>query len=146
VKQLFKKISLETKKQFELVDVTEKVADCVREAGVVSGIALVYSPHTTAAIRLNHNEPLLIQDMMKSLYHLIPIDVSYSHDLFEMRQNVGVNERSNGHAHVKAFWFGSSETVAVEQSKLMLGEKQSIFFIEFDGGRSRDFWVKILGE
>lgn len=146
MKQLFKKVALETKRQFELVDVTPMVETCVREAGIASGIALVYSPHTTAAIRLNHHEPLLAQDIMRSIYHLIPVDVNYSHDLFEMRQNAAPNERSNGHAHVKAFWHGSSETIPVEQSKLMLGEKQSIFFVEFDGGRPRDFWVKVIGE
>ena len=56
-----------------------------------------------AAITINHNEPLLMQDIMKTLYRLVPIDQSYSHDLFEVRQNVAPNERSNGHAHVKLF-------------------------------------------
>ncbi len=146
MKQLFKKIAVETKRQFELVDITGMVGDCVREAGIASGLVVIYSPHTTASIRLNHKEPLLAQDIMKSVYHHIPVDISYSHDLFELRQNAAAAERSNGHAHVKAFWLGSSETIPLEQSKLMLGEKQSIFFVEFDGGRKRDFWVKVIGE
>ena len=141
-----KKILLETKKQFEVLDITSHAQKIVVESGVKNGLCVIYCPHTTSAVRINHNEPLLLQDVMKILYHLVPIDQSYGHDLFEVRQNVAPNERSNGHAHVKAFLLGSSETLAIEKSELMLGSKQSIFFVEFDGGRSREVWVKIIGE
>jgi len=146
MKNLLKKIQIETKKQFELQDITEKVKAAVMEAGISQGTATVFCSHTTAAIRLNHNEPLLMQDIMKTLYRLVPIDISYSHDLFEVRQNVAANERSNGHAHVKAFLLGSSETLIVEKGQLLLGDKQSLFFVELDGGRERDVYVKIMGE
>src|SRR6185312_13586717 len=103
----FEKIQLETKKQFEIIDITAHVQKIVVQSGVASGIAVVFCPHTTAAVRLNHSESLLMQDIMKTLYRLVPIDTNYSHDLFEVRQNVAPNERSNGHAHVKAFLLGS---------------------------------------
>jgi secondary thiamine-phosphate synthase enzyme len=141
-----KTITLDTKKQFELIDVTQKIFDAVSASGVQDGIVVVYNPHTTAAIRLNHNEPLLLQDIMKTLFRLVPVDVSYSHDLFELRENPALNERSNGHAHVKAFLLGSSETLIIKNGKIMLGEKQSLFFVEFDGGRPRDFHLKIMGD
>lgn len=140
------KIILETKKQFELVDITSHIQTEVVNSGVKEGIAVVFCPHTTASVRLNHNEPLLMQDMMKALYRLIPLDISYSHDLFEVRQNVAANERSNGHAHVKSFFLGSSESLIVEKGELVLGARQSIFFVEMDGGRSREVRVKIIGE
>jgi secondary thiamine-phosphate synthase enzyme len=116
------------------------------ESSVKRGFIVVFCPHTTASVRLNHNEPLLMQDMMKTLYRLVPLDVSYSHDLFEVRQNVAPNERSNGHAHVKSFLLGSSENLIVENSQLVLGEKQSVFFLELDGGRNRKVHIKIVGE
>jgi secondary thiamine-phosphate synthase enzyme len=141
-----KKLQLETKKQFEIVDITDSVKTAVSESKIKEGLAVVFCPHTTAAIRINHNEPLLMQDIMKTLYRLVPVDVSYSHDLFEVRQNVAPNERSNGHAHVKAFLLGSSETLPVEKSALVLGAKQSIFFVELDGGRAREVCIKIIGE
>jgi secondary thiamine-phosphate synthase enzyme len=146
MQNVLKKITLETKKQFEIIDITEHVKKIVVESGIKNGIAVIFCPHTTAAVRLNHNEPLLMQDIMKMLYRLVPIDTSYSHDLFEVRQTVAPNERSNGHAHVKAFLLGSSETLPVEKATLALGAKQSIFFVELDGGRSREVQVKILGE
>ncbi len=146
MKTYSKKLNLETKKQFELVDITSYVQTAVIESGVKEGIAVIFCPHTTAAVRLNHNEPLLMQDIMKTLYRLVPLDISYSHDLFEVRQNVAPNERSNGHAHVKAFLLGSSESLIVEKAQLVLGGRQSIFFVETDGGRTREVRLKIIGE
>lgn len=142
----FKKLLLETKKQFEIVDITQHVQSSIKESNIKSGLVTVYCPHTTASIKINHNEPLLLQDIMKTLYRLVPIDISYGHDLFEVRQNIAPNERSNGHAHIKSFLLGSSETLAIENSGLLLGAKQSIFFVELDGGRSREVYVKIIGE
>lgn len=146
MKNFLQTLQFETKKQFELLDVTEKIRATVRDSGVTQGICVLFCPHTTAGLRLNHNEPLLLQDIMKTLYRLVPVDVSYSHDLFELRQTVTANERSNGHAHVKAFLFGSSESLIIADKQLMLGLKQSIFFVEFDGGRPRDIVIKIMGE
>ncbi len=140
-----KEIQIETKQQFELVDVTDHVRKAISDSGVREGVAHISSPHSTAAIRLNHKEPLLVQDFMRTLYRLVPIDGSYSHDLFELRQKVAPNERSNGHAHVKAFLLGSSESVAVSKGELLLGEHQSIFFVELDGGRRRRLLVTVSG-
>jgi|SRR3989344_5761457 len=141
-----KKIFLQTKKQFELLDLTPQIKKIVVESGIKNGVATAYSPHTTAAIRINHNEPLLVQDFMKALYKVVPIDVSYSHDLFEVRQNVAPNERSNGHAHVKAFLLGSSETLPIEKGELVLGVHQSVFFVECDGGRDRQVIISVIGQ
>lgn len=146
MKNIFKTINIETKKQFEIFDLSAQVKEAVAQSGITSGLAVIFCPHTTAAIRINHNEPLLMQDVMKSLYRLAPLDISYSHDLFEVRQNVAPNERSNGHAHVKAFLLGSSETLIVEKGLPELGEKQSVFFVELDGGRNRKIHIKIMGE
>jgi len=146
MKNFFKKIRLETKKQFEIVNITQQVLTAVSEAGIKEGMVTIFCPHTTAAIRLNHDEPLLLQDFMKTLYRLIPLDISYSHDLFEVRQNVAPNERSNGHAHVKTFLLGSSENLIIENHSLLMGKMQSLFFIELDGGRSREVYLKIMGE
>ncbi len=145
MKNLLTTLELQTKKQFEIVDITEKISEIIAKSGIHNGICAVFSPHTTASIRLNHNEPLLVQDIMKALYRLAPVDVSYGHDLFEVRQTVAPNERSNGHAHVKTFILGSSETIIVSEGKLLIGEKQSIFFVDFDGGRSRQVHIQILG-
>ena len=146
MKQITDTLQLATKKQFELVDLTSEIKRIVHESSIKNGTVTICCPHTTAAIRLNHNEPLLIQDLMKTLYKLVPLDTSYSHDLFEIRQTVSPNERSNGHAHVKAFLLGSSENLIIQDQALLLGEKQSIFFVELDGGRNRQVHIQVIGE
>lgn len=138
-------LTVETKTQFEIIDITDKVASIVAESGTETGAAVVYAPHTTAAIKINHFEPLLIQDIMKMLYRIAPVDINYSHDFFEIREQLKPDERSNGHAHVKAFLLGAHETIPVEGGKLVLGDRQSIFFVELDGGRARRVIVQVLG-
>jgi secondary thiamine-phosphate synthase enzyme len=140
------KIFITTKKQFELIDITGEVEAAVLGSAVENGIVTVYVPHTTASVRLNHNEPLLMQDIMKMLYRTAPVDITYSHDLFESRLKVEPNERSNGHAHVKAFLLGSSETIPIQKSSMQMGEKQSIFLVELDGGRERTVVIQVMGE
>lgn len=146
MKTHFKKLQLLTKKQFELTDITSHIINCVIESGIQEGVIVATTPHTTASIKINHNEPLLIQDFMKTLYKIVPLDVSYSHDLFEVRSNVAPNERSNGHAHVKSFLLGSSESLVIHKGDLALGAKQSVFFVELDGGRDREVWLRVIGE
>lgn len=146
MKHISTTLKLNTKKQFELVDLTPEIKRVIQESQIKNGTAVIFCPHTTASVRLNHNEPLLIQDIMKTLYKLVPLDTSYSHDLFEIRQTVAPNERSNGHAHVKAFLLGSSENLIIQNQSLLLGEKQSVFFIELDGGRSRQVHIQLIGE
>lgn len=140
------RLTLKTSKQFELVDITDKVLSVVSSAGVVNGSVLIYAPHTTASVAINHNEPLLMQDIMKMLYRLAPVDMNYSHDLFEIRSGITANERSNGHAHVKSFLLGASETIPIENGEVVIGERQSIFFVELDGGRSRNVVIQAMGE
>lgn len=141
-----KELPLETKTQFEIIDITKEVREVLAKSKVQSGIVVVFSPHTTASIRINHNEPLLKQDIMKMLYRTVPIDINYAHDFFEIRANLKPDERSNGHAHVKAFLLGASESIPVDKGKMLLGERESIFFVELDGGRKRRVIVQIVGE
>ena len=140
------KLSLATKKQFEVIDITDEVRAVIVNSEVDHGQVTIFTPHTTASVRLNHNEPLLLQDLMKMLYRIAPVDLNYSHDLFEIRTSTDANERSNGHAHVKAFLLGSSETIPVQKGDLVKGDKQSIFFVELDGGRDRTVVIQVIGE
>ena len=146
MKQYFSEIELSTKQQFEVLDISGFVKEAIEKSGVKEGVAVITTPHTTAAIRLNHFEPLLIQDLFNTTYSLVPMTKSYSHDLFELRQNISAQERSNGHAHVKAFLLGTSETLVISDSAPLLGKFQNILFVELDGGRQRRFYIKIIGE
>lgn len=140
------RIEFETKTQIEFIDITDKVEDIVDRSGVREGQVVVFVPHTTMGVAINHNEPLLLQDFMRVLYKAVPVDDQYSHDLFELSRNSKSDGRSNGHAHCKQILLGSSETVFVERGKLVLTELQSVFAVEFDGSRKRDVIVQVMGE
>ena len=140
------RIDLESKSQIEFMDITDQVQEVVDRSGVREGQVLIYVPHTTMGIAINHNEPMLLQDFMRVLYKIVPVDAQYSHDLFELRRQSGTADgRSNGHSHCKAILLGNSEMVKVEKGKLLLTERQTIFAVEFDGSRKRDVVVQIIG-
>ncbi len=146
MKTISKTIKIISQAQMEFMDVTKRIQEEVAKTKIKEGMVNIYIPHTTASVRINHNEPFLLQDIMSMLYRLVPIGATYNHDIYEVKANVLLHERSNGHAHVAAFLLGSSETVPIVKGKLELGERQSIFFIELDGGRERQIDLKIMGE
>ncbi|MDP3957260.1 MAG: hypothetical protein A3G09_00495 [Candidatus Moranbacteria bacterium RIFCSPLOWO2_12_FULL_48_12] len=139
------RIDLESKTQIEFMDITDRAQEIVDRSGIREGQALVYVPHTTMGITINHNESMLLQDFMRILYKIVPVDEQYSHDLFELRRASGSDGRSNGHSHCKAILLGNSETIPVEKGKLLLTERQNIFAVEFDGSRKRDVFVQVIG-
>ena len=139
------KIEVKSVTQIEFIDITEKVEEVVGKSEVREGQVLIYSPHTTAGIMINHNEPMLLQDFMRVLYRLIPVSDRYSHDLFELNRAKRSDGRSNGHSHCKIMLTGINETLPIEKGKIMLTEKQSIFVVETDGARTRDIIVQVIG-
>lgn len=141
-----KKIQVKSTSQIEFIDVTDKVAQIINESGIRDGQVLVYAPHTTASILVNHNEPMLIQDFMKVLHRVVPVTNNYSHDLFEISRGGTSDGRSNGHSHCKSMLVGGvSETLPIEKGKMIMTERQCIFLAEMDGARTREVIVQVVG-
>ncbi len=139
------KFELESTTQIEFLNITDKVQEIIDNSGIREGQVVIYSPHTTMGIMLNHNEPMLLQDFLKVFHRLIPVDSQYSHDLFELRRGRMADGRSNGQAHCQTMLIGVSETIPIEKGKIMITERQSIFAVEFDGSRKRDIVVQVVG-
>lgn len=139
------KIEVQSKTQIEFIDITDKVQEVIDASGIREGQALVYAPHTTMGIAVNYSEPMLLQDFMRILYKLVPVDDQYSHDLFELRRTKLSDGRSNGHSHCKSLLLGISETIPVEKGKLLITARQSVFAVDFDGARKRDIIVQVIG-
>jgi secondary thiamine-phosphate synthase enzyme len=140
-----KKIEIKSTSSVEIIDITDKVSEVVSKSGVREGTVLVYSPHTSAGIFINHNEPMLLQDFARVLYRMAPIDDRYSHDLFELAKKNKSDGRSNGHSHCKVMLLGISETLPIEKGHIIITSKQNIFMAEMDGARSRDIIVQVMG-
>jgi secondary thiamine-phosphate synthase enzyme len=126
------------------IDITGDVRAAVARSGVVQGVVHVFSHHTTAAIRVNENEPLLLADFARMLDRLVPPG-AYEHDDMTRRAGVPPDEPPNGHAHCRHLLLGGSESLPVVNGGLLLGTWQSVFLIELDGGRPRDVTVHTMG-
>lgn len=139
------KIDFQTKSQIEFINVTDQVQEILDRSGIREGQVLVYSEHTTLSVAINHYEPMLLQDFMRVLYRTVPVDGQYSHDMFELRRNSDSDGRSNGHSHCKALLIDNCKTVPVERGKMILGARQSVIAVEFDGARKRDLFIQVMG-
>ena len=144
-KSFCKKVT--TKSAPEFIDITNWVSECVSESNISNGFAVVFSKHTTAAVKINENEPLLLNDMAAFLEKIFPRKYDYQHNNFEMRTvNMNDDESPNGHAHLQHLLLGTSETVPVINGEIQFGTYQSVFFIELDHPRAREVMVHVVGE
>ena len=140
-------LQLNTQKAPEFIDITDWVGECVAKSKVHNGFVVVYSKHTTAAIKINENEPLLLQDMADFLERISPRNGGYQHNDFSIRTvNMSADESPNGHAHVQHLLLGTSETVPIIDGIMQFGPYQSVFFVELDHPRSREVMVQVVGE
>ena len=146
VSALHHTVRLRTHTCLEFFDLTESVAQLVNDSGIRNGFVNVQTRHTTTAILINENEPLLLEDMRRILEQLAPQSKSYGHDDFQVRTvNLTPDEKPNGHSHCKALFLKSSETINLLDGRLQLGQWQRIFFLELDCARNREISVMILG-
>ncbi len=140
-------LKLDTQQAPEFIDITDWVCQCVSTSKVSNGFAVVFSKHTTAAVKINENEPLLLQDMTAFLEKISPRNGEYQHNNFEIRTvNMNEDESPNGHAHLQHLLLGTSETIPVIDGAMQFGRYQSIFFIELDHPRPREVMVQVVGE
>jgi secondary thiamine-phosphate synthase enzyme len=132
----------------EFVDITSRVKAFLDATGIQNGFLVVFSRHTTAAITIQENEPLLLNDMAGLLDRLAPRNARYGHNDFSIRTvHMGEEECPNGHSHCQHLTLGSSETIPVVDGVLALGQWQRIFMVELDDGKigPREVMVQTLG-
>jgi len=147
MKILNKTIKFTTKGLFDFVDITNKVKDFIKESRIKNGLVNVQILHTSAAIIVNENEPLLIEDIKDNLERTASQDISYRHDDFSKRTvNLCPEECVNGHSHCKAIHLLVSATLNLINRELQLGQWQRVFAVELDRSRKRNVQVQILGE
>jgi secondary thiamine-phosphate synthase enzyme len=129
------KFNLKTTVRNQFVEITHQIRDAIAASGVKSGLCVVYCPHTTAAITVNENaDPDVVHDMLLYLNKTVPKDQSgFRH------------EEGNSDSHIKASLVGPSVTLLVDGGDIVLGRWQGVYFCEFDGPRTREVMVKVLG-
>jgi thiamine phosphate synthase YjbQ (UPF0047 family) len=95
-------LEIKTEKPVQVIDITRQVNDAVKESGVVEGLCLVYTLHTTTGIVINEAESGLVQDL------------------------------------------GNSQVIPIEEGCLVMGTWQRVLFLELDGPRRRNVYLKIV--
>lgn len=128
-------LRIETHNKTETLDITDRIAQKMKETKVREGLCVVTVAHTTAGIFVNENaDPDVQRDLLATLARLVPDEGDYRH------------AEGNGPAHIKSVLVGSDITVAIRDGELALGRWQGIFFAEFDGPRTRSATVTVVGE
>ena len=131
-------LNIATKEEGEIVDLTAKVNETVKDSGLKAGIACIFVPHTTAAVFVTENEPGLRSDLIRSMERVFPKGFGYAH-------NSGGD--GNGHSHIRASTLGQSVTIPFNDASLDIGNWQSIVLMELDNsGRPRKLIIQLVGE
>lgn len=140
-------IEIHSTKAPEFIDITERVSEIVRQAGIHSGEVRLYSRHTSAGLTINENEPLLLDDLNHFLERLASPNDEYGHNNFLVRTvNMTENESRDGHSHCQRLLLNTSESIPIQDSALRLGIWQRLFLVELDQPRRREVLVQVFGE
>ncbi len=126
-------INVKSRARTEFIDITEKIQEVLKETGISSGVCDIFVPHTTAAVTVNEGaDPTVQRDIQACLNKMVPFEGDYHH------------REGNSSAHIKTSLIGVSQTVLIDEGRLVLGTWQAVFFCEFDGPRHRRVALKII--
>lgn len=129
-----KEFSLRTERQ-GYYNITKTIREVIMESGVQSGVCVVFCPHTTGAITINENaDPDVQHDLV------IGLDEAF------LDRRVFRHGEGNLDAHLKCSAVGASETILIEDGRPLLGTWQGVYFCEFDGPRTRRYYVKVMAD
>ena len=128
-------IKVRSRVREELVEFTDEVRARLRESGAREGLCALFVRHTTAGLTVNENaDPDVPRDMLHALRTLVP------------QHGMGFRHgEGNSDAHLKASLVGPSVTVPFSGGELLLGRWQGIFLCEFDGPRTREVVLSVIG-
>lgn len=130
----YRTVEVRTESNQQMVDITDKIREIIRESGVVDGVCVVFSMHTTAGITINENaDPDVQRDMLHGLARAFPESGEYRH------------AEGNSHSHLRTSCVGPSVSVIVADGEPLLGTWQGIYLCDFDGPRIRRVAVQICG-
>jgi secondary thiamine-phosphate synthase enzyme len=149
MKSFARETHLRTSGGLAVTDITDEVAEAVRESGIRDGICCVYSPHTTCSVRVNEFESGFLEDFAALLRRLVPSEHYYAHDDWGKRtENICEEDMAfgNGHAHCMSMLLGpAGESIPVQDGELCLGTWQRVLFLELDRERDRRWLVQVVG-
>lgn len=105
-----RKITIETTKRREVVDITDKVNSLLKELKVEDGVCHLFVTHTTCALTTADLDPGTDEDFLDAIFAMFPKG-SYRHP----------HDPSHVSEHIMSSLIGSSITLPVEKRRLILG-------------------------
>tara|TARA_Y100001936_G_C15936989_1_gene592604 strand:+ start:373 stop:864 length:492 start_codon:yes stop_codon:yes gene_type:complete len=147
----FTVLKVETSGSPKFFDITDQVTELLDASKINNGLVCVFSQHTTTAVVIQEDEPLLMTDLSSFIERLAPKDAHYRHNDFNVRTvHMHEDECPNGHSHCQNLVLGTSESIPIVQGKMILGQWQRIFVIELDADKAnqishRNIAVQIMG-
>jgi secondary thiamine-phosphate synthase enzyme len=134
-----KSLKLSTQGESDIRDLTDGVAEAVRDSGVRDGTVTVFVPGSTAGVTTIEFEDGVLRDLCDAIVRVAPRGIPYAHDARWGDMN--------GYSHVRAALVGPSLVVPFREKRLLLGRWQQIVLIDFDNRpRKREIVLQILGE
>jgi len=125
-----KTITITTKKNDEIVDITETIETQLRVAPTDDGLCSVFVSHTTCALTTADLDPGTDLDLLAALRRLLP-DISYRHP----------HDPSHTPDHILSSIIGPSVMVPFRNRQLLLGTWQRIILVELSGPRQRTLHI-----
>ena len=132
-------ISLNTRGNTDVHDITGELVQIVLESGMKSGTATVFCPSSTSGLTTVEFEPGAVADLKRMFDELIPSNRDYAHN--------ETWDDGNGHSHMRSSLLGPSLTIPFVEKTLTLGTWQQVIYVDFDiRPRHRELVVQIMGE
>lgn len=136
--EYLKQYEFRTEGRYTVRELTEDIKSYVRESEIQTGLCIVHSPSVTSGLTITSFwDPLGLEDLQDEIDRIVPtrIDFKHQHDT-----------PSDAAAHVKTSIIGTTLTLIISKGELVLGHSQGIFYVEFDGPRNRDYFIKLFCE
>lgn len=128
-------LEIRTPSREAFVDIGARVEETINESGVTEGVVHLWAMHTTCGLTVNENaDPDVPRDMIRKLQTLVPHKEPYYR-----------HAEGNSDSHVKTSLFGPGLTLIVHKGRLVLGRWQGVFLTEWDGPRTRQVAVRVMG-
>ena len=130
-----------TDQRVEVVDLTDKVMEFVRQFNIREGLVSLWSMHTTCTLFINEFQVALLSDIKRFLERMVARDAEYMHNDPQHSDC----DRMNADSHLRAMLLGHNLTLQISGGEVVLGQWQRILMAELDGPRARSLRVQIFG-
>ena len=134
---MLKNFKLQTT-EHDVVKLNDEIVEFVKNSGVESGTCIIYTPHTTAGLTITSFwDPKGLEDLQDEIRRIVPTRIDFKHQHDTPQDAAG---------DIKSSLIGVSISLIIENGELLLGHSQGIYFLEFDGPRNREFYVKVQSD